>query len=106
EPLESITGLRTFCRIAGVNSQRSEVELIKIIGRVFLYGGGELFLLPGNISFRPRQPACDDVISRSVPISPRDPFECFPRQIKLPKPQRSGSEIELTVQVFREQSRY
>src|SRR5262249_39584064 len=89
-----------------MNSQRCEIKLIKIIAGLFLYRGRELFYLLGKISFSASQPACDDVKSGLVPISGSDPIERFSRQSKLSKSQRRGSEIELTVRVFREQSRY
>jgi len=86
--------------------QGCEIELIKIVTGFLLYGGRELFLLPGKIALRTREPACDDMISCAVPIVRRNPVERLARQIEFSKTQRRGSEIELAVRVFREQSRY
>ena len=102
--LEGITRFRAFGHITGANSQRGEVELIKVIGRFFLYRGCELFLLLGKIPFRASQPACNDVKSCPVSISWSDSIERFSRQVEFSKAQGRGSEIELAVRVFREQS--
>ena len=106
ESLESITSFRALFRITGMNSQRCEIKLIKVIVGLFLYRGRELFLLLGKISFSASQPACDDVKSRRVPISWSDPIERFSRYIELSKAQGRRSKIELTIRVFWKQSRY
>ena len=47
--LESIACFRAFSRITGMNSQRREIELIKIVAGLFLYRGSELFFLLGKM---------------------------------------------------------
>ena len=106
KPLERIPRVLALFSLFGTNLQCGEIKLIEVVVRFFLYRSCKLFLLLGKISFRTRQPACNDMKSCAVAISRRDSIERFARKIELPKPQRSGSVVELALAIIWSQSRY
>ena len=88
---ESVERLACFCalfRIAGVDLEGREIELVEIVPWLFLNRGSELLLLLGEISFRAGQPTRDNVKSGPVAIAGGDLTQRFSREIELPKAQR------------------
>src|SRR5439155_6733417 len=106
KPLERIPRVFALFSLFGTNLQCGEIKLIEVVVWFFLCRSCKLFLLLGKISFRTRQPACNHMKSCAVAIYHRDSIERFPRKIELPKPQRSGSVVELARAIIWSQSRY
>ena len=65
--------------------QGCKIELIKIVARFFFYRRRELPLLLGEISFRTREPARDDMKGGSVAIDAGDTIQGFSRDVELSK---------------------
>jgi hypothetical protein len=86
--------------------QCCEIELIEIVLWFVLYRRSELFFLLGKIAFCARQPTSNDMKGCAVPISRRDSIKRFAGDIELPKAERRGGKVELTLRVFWQQSRY
>ena len=80
--------------------QCCEIELIEVVLWFFLYRSCKLFLLLGKISFRARQPTSNDMKGCAVPIARRDSIKRFAGKIELPKAERRGSKVKLTLRVF------
>src|SRR4029077_725392 len=80
--------------------QRREIELVEIVLRFFRYCGCKLFFLFGKISFRRRQPACDNVKGGPVTIIGRNLIERVAGKIELSKAERRGNETKLTVRIL------
>jgi hypothetical protein len=86
--------------------QRCEIELIEVVLWFFLYRSCELSFLLGKITFRARQPTSNDMKGCAVPIARRDSIKRFAGEIELPKAERRGGKVELTLRVFWQQSCY
>ena len=87
---ESIERGACFCAllsISGLDLQRREIELVKIVRWLFFYRGGELLFLLGKISFSASQPARNDVKSGAVTIVREDIIQGFSCEIDLSKAQ-------------------
>ena len=69
--------------------------MVKLVLWFFINSGGELLLLLGKIAFRSRQPTSYYMKWCTVPMCPRNPVKSFASEIKLSKPERRGSEVEL-----------
>ena len=67
--------------------QCCKIELIKIVARFFFYGRCELLLLLREISFRPRQPARDNMKGGSVAVAIGDTIQGSSRDVELPEAQ-------------------
>ena len=91
--LEVFARVLALFRVFGTNLQCREIELIEVVLWFFLYRGGELFFLLGKITFRARQPACNDMKGCAVTIVRRDSIKRFSREIELPKAERSGGKL-------------